>query len=126
MVAPCCSYAARTARTSLLRPPLITTYWGRDQAAKPWGLLLALPWWLHRRDTHRPEPHVVSSLLLLRPGEAPEQMRKTLRHRWLMALRMLLLAVLVLAVLLPALRETLVPEVRPPRGPPQIEVDPSQ
>ncbi|HEX7035826.1 MAG TPA: BatA and WFA domain-containing protein, partial [Pseudomonadales bacterium] len=87
--------------------------------------LLALPWWLHRRDTHRPDPQVVSSLLLLRPGEAPEQMRKTLRHRWLMALRMLLFAVLVLAFAQPVLRERLVPEVGTPRVPQLIAVDTS-
>lgn len=89
------------------------------------ALLLALPWWLHRRDTNRPEQYVVSSLLLLRPGDAPEQIRRTLRHRWLMALRMLLLGVLVLAFAQPLLRRQLTPEAAIPQVPQLLAIDTS-
>ena len=65
--------------------------------------LLAVPWWLHRRQAGHPEQHVVSSLLLLRPSELPERSRKQVQHRWLLALRMLLVAALAVAFAQPLL-----------------------
>ncbi len=68
------------------------------------GLLcLAVPWWLHRRDYRSATPAMVSSLLLMREAEEPQAERKVLRYRWLLAARLLLLILLVLAFAQPVL-----------------------
>lgn len=66
------------------------------------GLLFALaalgvPWWLHRRDQHGERRREVSSILLMRPAAEPLQPHRRVRHRLLLALRMVLLAALILA-----------------------------
>jgi hypothetical protein len=74
------------------------------------GLLaLGVPWWLHRRETRSAEQRAVSSLFLMRPGQAAERSRKVLQHRWLLTLRLLLLAVLVLAFAQPVLERAFNP-----------------
>lgn len=65
--------------------------------------MLALPWWLHRRDAPEGPPRPVSSLLLMRGAEVPPRRHTRVRHRWLLAARMALLAVLVLAFAQPLL-----------------------
>jgi hypothetical protein len=68
---------------------------------------LAIPWWLHRRQAQASDPVLVGSLLLLQSSPAPESRRKTLRYRVLLALRLLLLALLVLAFAQPVLNAVL-------------------
>jgi len=68
------------------------------------GLLtLALPWWLHRRETVSGRQRVISSLLLMRASPAPDRRHKILRHPLLLALRLALLAVLAVAFAQPLL-----------------------
>jgi hypothetical protein len=67
------------------------------------GLVTLLaPWWLHRLRVHTRVRRVVSSLYLMRASEAPVQMQKRLQHLMLMALRMALLAAVVLAFARPS------------------------
>ena len=68
---------------------------------------LAIPWWLHRRQAQASDPVVVGSLLLLQSSPAPESRRQTLRYKVLLALRLLLLALLVLAFAQPVLKAVL-------------------
>ena len=42
--------------------------------------LLTIPWWLHRLNAHAAEQRTFSSLFLMRPTEAPVNMRKQLQH----------------------------------------------
>jgi len=68
------------------------------------GLLtLALPWWLHRRETVSGQQQEISSLFLMQASPAPERRHKTLRHRFLLALRLLLLTLLAAAFAQPLL-----------------------
>jgi len=53
--------------------------------------LLSIPWWLHRLNAHSADQHTFSSLFLMRPSEAPVNMRRRLQHLALLALRWLLL-----------------------------------
>jgi hypothetical protein len=86
------------------------------------GLLaLALPWWLHRRETVSGRQRVISSLLLIRASPAPERRHKTLRHRALLALRLALLAVLAIAFAQPLLDAAPGPEAAQ-RAPPRLVV----
>ena len=51
--------------------------------------LIALPWWLHRREVRNPPELEWSSLMLLRPGETPSATRERLTDLVLLALRCL-------------------------------------
>jgi hypothetical protein len=64
---------------------------------------LAVPWWVHHLRAHASDRRVVSSLLLMRPSESPVHLQKRLQHLWLMALRMLILVILVIAFARPVL-----------------------
>lgn len=86
---------------------------------------LAVPWWLHRRDRRDEQQRPVSSLLLMRPAETPERAKKALRHRWLLALRMLLLGVLVLAFAQPMVERAMAPQTAGANLPRIIAVDTS-
>jgi hypothetical protein len=66
-------------------------------------VFLAVPWWLHRLSAHAAEQHTFSSLFLMRRSEAPVLMRRQLQYLWLLALRLLLLAVVCLAFAEPLL-----------------------
>lgn len=67
-------------------------------------VLLAVPWWLHRLSAHAAEQHTFSSLLLMRPSQAPVHIRRKLQRLWLLALRLLLLCVACLAFTQPMLK----------------------
>ncbi len=72
------------------------------------GLLaLALPWWLHRLESRSPRTRRVSSVLLMRPADMPRQRHRTLRHRVLLGVRMLLLVLLALAFAQPLFERVL-------------------
>lgn len=73
-------------------------------------LVIAVPWWLHRRESSSETAREVSSLMLMRPGTTPVAARRVVRNRWLLALRMLLLTVLALAFAQPVLERALAPE----------------
>jgi hypothetical protein len=64
---------------------------------------LAIPWWLHRRETHSSAATTVGSLMLLREAEVPEAQRRTLHYRALLSVRLLLMLLLVLAFAEPVL-----------------------
>lgn len=64
---------------------------------------LAIPWWLHRRETHNSAATTVGSLMLLREAEVPEAQRKTLHYRALLCVRLLLMLLLVVAFAEPVL-----------------------
>lgn len=86
------------------------------------GLLaLALPWWLHRRETASGRQRDISSLLLMRASPAPERRHKTLHQRPLLALRLALLAVLAVAFAQPLLDAAAGPGAAE-RAPPRLVV----
>jgi hypothetical protein len=58
---------------------------------------IALPIWLHRLSSENPNRQVFSSLMLLEPGEPRRVLAKNLQYLLLLALRVLLLVLLVLA-----------------------------
>jgi len=64
---------------------------------------LALPWWLHRRQTVSGRQREISSLFLMRASPAPERRHRTVRRRLLLALRLALLSVLAIAFAQPLL-----------------------
>ena len=64
---------------------------------------LAVPWWLHRMNERTPAQTTVASLMLLREVDEPVRTRRRLAHRALLALRLALLATLVLAFAQPVL-----------------------
>lgn len=64
---------------------------------------LALPLWLHRRETASAKRIPFSSTLLLTPSQQPVHVRKRLRYWWLLALRLALLSLLALAFAQPVL-----------------------
>jgi len=66
-------------------------------------VLLALPWWLHRRESASTTPQPVASLYLLREASEPRARRRVLRYRWLLLLRAALLSVLAIAFAQPVL-----------------------
>ena len=66
-------------------------------------VFLAVPVWLHRLNAHAAEQHAYSSLFLMRPSETPVHMRRQLQHLWLLAIRLLVLAVACLAFAQPVL-----------------------
>jgi hypothetical protein len=68
--------------------------------------LLTVPWWLHRLNAHAAEQHTFSSLFLMRPSDAPVNMRKQLQHLVLLILRWLLLIAACLAFAEPILELT--------------------
>ena len=69
-------------------------------------VFLGVPWWLHRLNAHASEQRTFSSLFLMRPSEAPVHMQRKLQHLWLLALRLLLLAIACFAFAQPILELT--------------------
>ena len=63
---------------------------------------LAVPLWVHRVNQRAPAEATVASLMLLREVKEPVRNRRTLAHKALLALRLLLLVVVVLAFAQPA------------------------
>ena len=67
---------------------------------------LAVPWGLHRMNERAPAQTVVASLMLMREVEEPLHTRRKLAHRALLALRLALLAALVLAFAQPVVESS--------------------
>ena len=66
--------------------------------------LLALPFWLHRLQTDDPVRETFSSTMFLEASQKRVRVRKQLQHLFLMLLRLLFLALLVVAFAQPILR----------------------
>ncbi len=64
---------------------------------------LALPWWLHRVREREAAQETVASLMLMREVEEPLRTRRRIARRVLLALRLVLLTVIVLAFAQPVL-----------------------
>lgn len=81
------------------------------------GLMtLALPLWLHRFARRTDQEQPFSSLMLMAPGTVQRSRRRQWRHLLLLAARLLLLALLVLAFAGPSLpRPPLLPAAQPAR-----------
>jgi hypothetical protein len=75
------------------------------------GLLaIAVPIWLHRVAKANPTQHPFASLMFLEPSETQRTAQRTLRYLLLLAARILLLILLVLAFAGPLLSTSVVPE----------------
>jgi hypothetical protein len=75
------------------------------------GLLaIAVPIWLHRVAKANPTQHPFASLMFLEPSETQRTAKRTLRYWLLLAARILLLLLLVLAFAGPLLSPNVVPE----------------
>ncbi len=75
------------------------------------GLLaIALPLWLHRVARANPTQHPFASLMFLEPSETQRTAKRTLRYWLLLAARILLLVLLVLAFAGPLVSPSVVPE----------------
>ena len=66
--------------------------------------LLALPIWLHRLQTDDPEREVFASTMFLEPSQKRVHVRKQLQHLLLLLMRLLFLALLVVAFAQPIFR----------------------
>jgi hypothetical protein len=88
------------------------------------GLLAAvIPWWLHRLETRSAPHRTVSSLFLMREAQEPSMREKRLRHLLLLALRIVLLVLLVLAFAQPVLERFAAPVQSSPERARIIVVD---
>jgi hypothetical protein len=68
------------------------------------GLLaIGLPWWLHRLSSDNPNKQRFSSLMFLEPGEPRRVLAKKVQYLLLLALRIAVLVLLVLAFAEPAI-----------------------
>ncbi len=80
----------------------------------PWllaGLLaIGIPLWLHRVAKANPTQHLFASLMFLEPTETERTAKRTLRYWLLLAARILVLILLVLAFAGPLLSPNIVPE----------------
>jgi hypothetical protein len=71
------------------------------------GLLaVGLPWWLHRLSSDNPNKQRFSSLMFLEPGEPRRVLAKKVQYLLLLALRIAVLVLLVLAFTEPAIWRT--------------------
>ena len=69
-------------------------------------LLLGIPWWLHRRESKSPERELFPSTMLFKASAKRLLVAKRIRHRWLLAARLALLALLALLFAEPYLFQT--------------------
>lgn len=83
---------------------------------------LAVPVWLHRTQSHAAAEKTVASLMLLRQVDEPLRARRALTRKALLALRLSLLAALVLAFAQPVLNFAVAPAVNQAPARPRLVV----